>query len=143
MLSSLPHRNGNRRRQNHHGLAARGGFAFSGRPVHVVTVERYLAERDAEQLRPVYEALGLTVGLVVHGQQTDERRAAYAADITYCTNKDLVFDYLRDRMTVGRHRGQPRQMIKALTAESSLGEPNRPLLRGLHVRDCRSRLTRC
>jgi len=108
-------------------------FAFSGRPVHVVTVNDYLAERDAEQLRPVYEALGLTVGLVVHGQQPDERRAAYAADITYCTNKDLVFDYLRDRLAVGRHRGQPRQMIKALTAESALGEHSRPLLRGLHV----------
>jgi preprotein translocase subunit SecA len=86
-------------------------FAFTGRPVHVVTVNDYLAERDAEQLRPVYEALGLRVGLVLHGQRSDERRAAYAADITYCTNKDLVFDYLRDRLAIGRHRGQPRQMI--------------------------------
>ena len=114
-------------------LLPAAAFALAGRPVHVVTVNDYLAERDAAQLRPVYEALGLSVGLVVHGQQSDERRAAYAADITYCTNKDLVFDYLRDRMALGRHRGQSRQMIKALTGESGRGGGTRLLLRGLHV----------
>jgi preprotein translocase subunit SecA len=108
-------------------------FAFTGQPVHVVTVNDYLAERDAEQLRPVYEALGLTIGLVVHGQASDERRAAYAADITYCTNKDLVFDYLRDRLTIGRHRGQTRQMVKALIGENQERGAAGLLLRGLHV----------
>jgi preprotein translocase subunit SecA len=72
-------------------------YALSGRPVHVVTVNEYLARRDAEQLRPVYESLGLTVGIVESGQSHDMRRRAYSADVTYCTNKDLVFDYLRDR----------------------------------------------
>jgi preprotein translocase subunit SecA len=108
-------------------------FAFAGWPVHVVTVNDYLAERDAQHLRPVYQALGLTIGLVAHGQQHDERRAAYAADITYCTNKDLVFDYLRDRLTVGRHRGQPRQLIKALTEQNIRAGTGNLLLRGLHV----------
>ena len=111
-------------------LLPAAAFALAGRPVHVVTVNDYLAERDAAQLRPVYEALGLTVGLVAHDQKPDERRAAYAADVTYCTNKDLVFDYLRDRLALGRHRGLARQMVQGLTA-ASLGGPL--LLRGLHV----------
>ncbi len=109
-------------------------FALAGKPVHIVTVNDYLAERDSEQLRPVYAALGLTVGLVAHGQRPEERQAAYAADITYCTNKDLVFDYLRDRLSVGRHRGQPRQMIRTLTGRDGGGSGGgRLLLRGLHV----------
>ena len=101
-----------------------------------MTVNDYLAERDAAQLQPVYEALGLTVGLVAHGQKPEERRAAYAADVTYCTNKDLVFDYLRDRLALGRHRGQPRQMIQALTGASGgrlQSGTEQLLLRGLHV----------
>lgn len=108
-------------------------FALAGQPVHVITVNDYLAERDAAQLRPAYEALGLTVGLTVHGQRPNERRHAYAQDITYCTNKELAFDYLRDRMMIGRLRGQTRQMVKALTQESASAEMARPLLRGLHV----------
>jgi preprotein translocase subunit SecA len=111
-------------------LLPAAAFALAGRPVHVVTVNDYLAERDATQLRPVLEALGLTVGLVAHGQRPAERRAAYAADVTYCTNKDLVFDYLRDRLTLGRHRGKARQMIQGL-AGAHLDKPL--LLRGLHV----------
>lgn len=111
-------------------LLPAAAFALAGRPVHVVTVNDYLAERDSEQLRPVYEALGLSVGLVATGQKTPERRAAYAADITYCTNKDLVFDYLRDRLSLGRHRGLPRRMVQALTGAGATGPL---LLRGLHV----------
>jgi preprotein translocase subunit SecA len=107
-------------------------FALSGRPVHIVTVNDYLAERDAEHLRPVYGALGLTVGLVTQGQTPDQRRAAYAADVTYCTNKDLVFDYLRDRLALGRYRGRSRQMIQALTRTQGQGG-RELLLRGLHV----------
>jgi preprotein translocase subunit SecA len=72
--------------------------ALAGRMVHVVTVNDYLAERDHAQLTPVYHALGLTTGLVVHGLSPVERRAAYAADIVYASNKELVFDYLRDQM---------------------------------------------
>ncbi len=111
-------------------LLPAAAFALAGRPVHIVTVNDYLAERDADQLRPVFEALGLTVGLVVHDKTPRERRAAYAADVTYCTSKELVFDYLRDRLALGRHRGMARQMVRGLTAERG-GQPL--LLRGLHV----------
>jgi preprotein translocase subunit SecA len=69
--------------------------ALAGRLVHVVTVNDYLAERDHAQLSPLYQALGLTTGLVVHGQTPAQRQAAYACDIVYACNKELVFDYLR------------------------------------------------
>jgi preprotein translocase subunit SecA len=72
--------------------------ALAGRMVHVVTVNDYLAERDKAQLEPFYRALGLSCGLVVGGQKPAERRAAYACDIVYASNKELVFDYLRDQM---------------------------------------------
>ncbi len=72
--------------------------AISGKGVHIVTVNDYLAKRDSEWMGKVYRFLGLTVGLIVHGMEADARRAAYAADITYCTNNELGFDYLRDNM---------------------------------------------
>jgi len=86
-------------------------YALSGRPVHVVTVNEYLASRDAEQLRPVYEALGLTVGVVESNQSSELRRRAYEADVTYCTNKDLVFDYLRDRLASRDRQAQQRHRM--------------------------------
>jgi preprotein translocase subunit SecA len=72
--------------------------ALPGRGVHVVTVNDYLARRDAEWMRPIYEALGLTVGVLQNMQAYEEKRAAYAADITYGTNSEFGFDYLRDNM---------------------------------------------
>ena len=72
--------------------------ALAGRGVHIVTVNDYLATRDSEWMGPVYEFLGLSVGLIVHGLTPSERRAAYAADITYGTNNEFGFDYLRDNM---------------------------------------------
>ena len=72
--------------------------ALSGLGVHVVTVNDYLASRDAEWMRPLYEALGLTVGVALSGQDPDTKRIAYAADITYGTNNEFGFDYLRDNM---------------------------------------------
>jgi preprotein translocase subunit SecA len=72
--------------------------AFAGMPVHIITVNDYLCTRDAQWMRPLYALLGLSVGTVVGGQSPEVRRAAYACDITYCTNKDLTFDYLRDRL---------------------------------------------
>ncbi|WP_432472376.1 preprotein translocase subunit SecA [Amphritea sp. HPY] len=72
--------------------------ALTGRGVHVVTVNDYLASRDAEWMRPLYEALGLTVGVVLSGQEPETKRAAYQADITYGTNNEFGFDYLRDNM---------------------------------------------
>jgi len=72
--------------------------ALAGKGVHVVTVNDYLAKRDSEWMGRVYGFLGLTTGVIVHGLTDDERRAAYAADITYGTNNEFGFDYLRDNM---------------------------------------------
>ncbi len=74
--------------------------ALSGRGVHVVTVNDYLARRDSEWMGKVHRYMGLTVGLVVPGMSPAQRREAYAADITYCTNNELGFDYLRDNMAL-------------------------------------------
>ena len=76
--------------------------ALSGRPVHVVTVNDYLAQRDADWMRVVHEALGLSVGCIVHNMDDEARKRAYAADITYATNNELGFDYLRDNMKYAR-----------------------------------------
>lgn len=101
--------------------------ALAGMSVHVITVNDYLAARDAEQLRPVYETLGLTVGLVVHDQSPQQRASAYACDVVYACNKELVFDYLRDRNAIGR----PSQ---ARIMASRLAHPreSRGVMRGLH-----------
>ncbi len=72
--------------------------ALAGKGVHVVTVNDYLAKRDSAWMGKVYSALGLTTGVIVHGLDDDERRAAYACDVTYGTNNELGFDYLRDNM---------------------------------------------
>ena len=72
--------------------------ALAGRGVHIVTVNDYLARRDAEWMSPIYTSLGLTVGVIVHDLDDVQRRAAYAADITYGTNNEFGFDYLRDNM---------------------------------------------
>src|ERR1700724_2570720 len=72
--------------------------ALSGRGVHVVTVNDYLAKRDSEWMGKLYRFLGLTVGVIVHGLDDEERRCAYAADVTYGTNNEFGFDYLRDNM---------------------------------------------
>ena len=74
--------------------------ALTGEGVHVVTVNEYLAKRDSEWMGKVYRYMGLTVGLVIPGMTPGERRTAYAADITYCTNNELGFDYLRDNMAI-------------------------------------------
>jgi preprotein translocase subunit SecA len=72
--------------------------ALAGRGVHIVTVNDYLARRDAEWMSPLYRALGLSVGVIVHDLDDEQRRAAYRADITYGTNNEFGFDYLRDNM---------------------------------------------
>jgi preprotein translocase subunit SecA len=72
--------------------------ALEGRGVHVVTVNDYLARRDAEWMGPIYEALGLTVGIIQHDLDSAQRRAAYNCDVTYVTNNEVGFDYLRDNM---------------------------------------------
>src|SRR6185369_16866024 len=72
--------------------------ALAGRGVHVVTVNDYLAKRDSEWMGKIYNFLGLTVGVIVHDLDDEQRRAAYAADVTYGTNNEFGFDYLRDNM---------------------------------------------
>ncbi|TIX36498.1 MAG: preprotein translocase subunit SecA, partial [Mesorhizobium sp.] len=76
--------------------------ALAGNGVHVVTVNDYLATRDSEWMGRVYKFLGLKVGVIVHGLSDEERRVAYAADVTYATNNELGFDYLRDNMKYER-----------------------------------------
>ncbi|MBO7250046.1 MAG: preprotein translocase subunit SecA [Clostridia bacterium] len=78
--------------------------ALSGKGVHVVTVNDYLARRDSEEMGRVYEFMGLKTGLVVHGISPEEKKAAYEADITYGTNNEFGFDYLRDNMVVYKER---------------------------------------
>jgi len=81
--------------------------ALPGKGVHVVTVNDYLARRDAQWMSRVYGFLGMSTGIIVHGLSDEERRAAYACDITYATNNELGFDYLRDNMKY--ERGQMTQ----------------------------------
>ncbi len=78
--------------------------ALSGKGVHIVTVNDYLAKRDSDEMGRVYGFLGLTTGLIIHGQSGSEKREAYAADITYGTNNELGFDYLRDNMVVYKEK---------------------------------------
>ena len=104
--------------------------ALAGVPVHIITVNDYLAERDAKWMGPIYRALGLTVGTIIHGMAPQARRAAYRCDVTYCTNKEVTFDYLRDRIVL---RDRPSAM--RLQLERLYGEQSRVrnlLLRGLH-----------
>ena len=91
--------------------------ALSGKGVHIVTVNDYLARRDSEWMGKVYRYLGLQVGLVVHGLDNTERRAAYNADITYGTNNELGFDYLRDNMVIYKENKVQRPHNYAIVDE--------------------------
>ncbi len=90
---------------------------LSGQGVHVVTVNDYLAARDAEWMGEVHRFLGLTVGKIVHGLSDEERHEAYDCDITYCTNNELGFDYLRDNMKVRADRRVQRELNYAIIDE--------------------------
>ncbi len=91
--------------------------ALTGKGVHVVTVNDYLAKRDSELIGRVHRFLGLTVGLIVHSKNNDERRAAYACDITYGTNNEYGFDYLRDNMCIRKAEKVQREMNFAIVDE--------------------------
>ncbi len=91
--------------------------ALSGKGVHIVTVNDYLARRDSEWMGKVYRYLGLTVGLIVHDLNNEDRRRAYAADITYGTNNELGFDYLRDNMVIYKERKVQRGHHYAIVDE--------------------------
>src|SRR6202142_4546228 len=88
--------------------------ALAGRGVHVVTVNDYLAKRDAEWMGPVYEFLGLSVGFVQHDLPSTEHRQAYACDITYVTNNEIGFDYLRDNMVIRKEERVLRYLPEAV-----------------------------
>lgn len=103
--------------------------ALAGIPVHIITVNDYLATRDAQLMAPVYETLGLTVGTVVAGMEPDARRAAYKCDITYCTNKQVAFDHLRDRLVLKKYSSRLALKLSGMNSEDQLGE--KLLLRGL------------
>ena len=91
--------------------------ALEGRGVHVVTVNDYLAKRDAEWMGQVHEFLGLTVGVVLNSMNSEERRAAYNCDITYVTNNELGFDYLRDNMVIYKEQLVLRELHYAIVDE--------------------------
>jgi preprotein translocase subunit SecA len=91
--------------------------ALPAKGVHVVTVNEYLAQRDADWMRPVYEFLGLTVGVIKSGQTHDQKQAAYAADITYGTNNEFGFDYLRDNLAFRLEDRVQRELAFAIVDE--------------------------
>ena len=91
--------------------------ALSGKGVHIVTVNDYLAKRDSEWMGKLYRFMGLSVGLIIHGMDKDDKRAAYNADITYCTNNELGFDYLRDNMVIYKQDKVQREHNFAIVDE--------------------------
>ncbi|MBR0975312.1 MULTISPECIES: preprotein translocase subunit SecA [Bradyrhizobium] len=104
--------------------------ALAGYPVHLITVNDYLAERDAAEMRTLYEFLGLSVGAVVQGMPKAERRRAYACSVTYCTNKELAFDYLRDRVALAHRSSSLHLSLERL--RGSLQRDEDLVLRGLY-----------
>ncbi|MBY1592287.1 preprotein translocase subunit SecA, partial [Clostridioides difficile] len=91
--------------------------ALTGKGVHVITVNDYLAQRDKELMQPVYEFLGLTVGVIINGQQPVERKLQYQCDITYGTNNEYGFDYLRDNMVTQKSEKVQRELNFAIVDE--------------------------
>ncbi len=110
---------------------AAGAAALAGKPTHVVTVNDYLAERDAELMQPLYSMLGLTVSVIKSGMEPNERRRAYCSDVTYCSKSELAFDYLRDRVALGRDAGNLRMKVARLTTSSG-SRMQDVVMRGLH-----------
>ncbi len=104
---------------------AAGSAALAGIPVHVITTNEYLATRDAAEMQPLYAALGLRVSAITEDMQDDAKRSAYQSDVVYCTNKQIAFDYLRDRIQMGNESGRTIVQFNAEQAAS------KPLLRGL------------
>lgn len=104
--------------------------ALAGVPVHVITVNDYLTARDAEWMGPIYKYLGIKVGCIIHDMPHEDRRSAYGCDVTYCTNKEITFDYLRDRIALEGSRDHLRLHAEYLYGNGA--RVRRLLLRGLH-----------
>ena len=105
--------------------------ALEGKGVHIVTVNDYLAKRDAEWMGKVHEFLGLTVGVVLNDMKPEERRAAYGCDITYVTNNELGFDYLRDNMVIYKEQLVQRDLHYCIIDEVDsvlIDEASTPLI---------------
>ena len=108
---------------------AAGTAALAGIPVHVVTVNDFLAARDAQWMLPIYRSLGLSVGTVTEDLTAQQRQDAYSRHVTYCTNKQLVFDYLKDRMVLGQENRELHLNLEEL--HKQVPRTRRLLLRGL------------
>ena len=105
--------------------------ALAGIPVHVITANDYLAARDAEIMLPLYQRLGLSASSVVDGMQNDQRRTNYQTDIVHTTNKQIAFDYLRDRIEMGDDTGELRSQFRQIQRQQQPGNSTPLLLRGL------------
>ncbi len=103
--------------------------SLAGRRVHIITANEYLAERDRDGLAPIFDLFDISVGLIRPDSSREERRTAYACDVTYCTAKDVVFDYLRDRIALGRRRKRAEWLVGLAFGDT----PDNCVLRGL---DC-------
>ncbi len=110
---------------------AAGTLALAGTPVHVMTVNNYLAERDFQKFSPLFQALGLRVGAVLEGQTPDQRRAAYACDVVYGTAKEMIFDHLRDRITLRHRPGNLSRKLDRLLAFGEVRADSGLVMRGL------------
>ncbi len=106
--------------------------ALSGKGVHVVTVNDYLASRDAEWMGKIYHFLGLSVGVIQHDMDDEQRQEAYGSDITYGTNNEFGFDYLRDNMKFDRRALRPAQGAQLRHRRRGGLDPHR---RGAHAAD--------
>lgn len=104
--------------------------ALAGIPVHVISVNDYLTQRDAETMGPVYRFCGLSTGYIVHELELKERRAAYGCDITYCTNKEITFDYLKDKLVLKDRASALNICSGYLKGEGA--DVGRLMMRGLH-----------
>jgi preprotein translocase subunit SecA len=105
---------------------------WTKRPCHILTVNDYLVERDAEWLRPLYSFCGIRAGSVTAGMQPGERHKGYDCDITYTTSKELLADFLRDRLKLGELRNPTRRLIRRMLAPQAVAQDSL-VLRGLHT----------
>ena len=103
--------------------------ALAGIPVHIITVNDYLAKRDADLMIPVYKAFGIQVGVITQGMSLEDRQRAYSCDVTYCSNKEIVFDYLKDRLIFGKESGHIQLRVERLYGSNARLDQLR--LRGL------------
>ncbi|HVJ81829.1 MAG TPA: preprotein translocase subunit SecA, partial [Planctomycetia bacterium] len=105
--------------------------AIEGKGAHLATVNDYLARRDAEWMKPLYEALGMTVGIIQGQQPQDDRRKAYACDVTYGTANEMGFDFLRDRLLLRTLSGGQQELFGQMLGGAA-GKSDEPVQRGLH-----------